>query len=115
MFNFMKKKPTKTETPEQQAERDSAVDKVLLGYEIGTVSIATMVTGLERDGEALLLHQRTWPYPEVALENSTACAMDVELIRELSAMTTELTECAVRGDSCCTFRLLPESTASPPV
>ncbi|MGP4715352.1 iron-sulfur cluster carrier protein ApbC [Psychrobacter sp. T6-6] len=58
MFNFMKKKPTKTETPEQQAERDSAVDKVLLGYEIGTVSIATMVTGLERDGEALTLDLR---------------------------------------------------------
>ncbi|WP_414706359.1 iron-sulfur cluster carrier protein ApbC, partial [Psychrobacter sp. UBA2514] len=48
----------KTETPQQQAERDSAVDKVLLGYEIGTVSIATMVTGLERDGEALTLDLR---------------------------------------------------------
>lgn len=58
MFNFMKKKTTKTETPQQQAERDSAVDKVLLGYEIGAVSIATMVTGLERDGEALTLDLR---------------------------------------------------------
>lgn len=58
MFNFMKKKTTKTETPEQQAERDSAVDKVLLGYEVGAVSIATMVTGLERDGEALTLDLR---------------------------------------------------------
>ncbi|MFT0770993.1 iron-sulfur cluster carrier protein ApbC [Psychrobacter aquimaris] len=58
MFNFMKKKTTKTETPQQQAERDSAVDKVLLGYEIGAVSIATMVTGLERDGAALTLDLR---------------------------------------------------------
>lgn len=58
MFNFMKKKTTKTETPQQQAERDSAVDKVLLGYEIGSVSIATMVTGLERDGDALTLDLR---------------------------------------------------------
>lgn len=58
MFNFMKKKTTKIETPQQQAERDSAVDKVLLGYEIGAVSIATMVTGLERDGEALTLDLR---------------------------------------------------------
>ncbi|MGP9543571.1 iron-sulfur cluster carrier protein ApbC [Psychrobacter sp. AOP7-B1-25] len=58
MFNFMKKKTTKTETPQQQAERDSAVDKVLLGYEIGTVSIATMVTGLERDGATLTLDLR---------------------------------------------------------
>ena len=58
MFNFMKKKTTKTETPQQQAERDSPVDKVLLGYEIGTVSIATMVTGLERDGATLTLDLR---------------------------------------------------------
>ena len=60
MFNFMKKnKPTtKTETPLQQAERDSAVDKVLLGYEVGTISIATMVTGLERNGEELTLDLR---------------------------------------------------------
>lgn len=57
MFNFMKKnKPTpKTETPQQRAERDSAVDKVLLGYEVGTLSIATMVLGLERNGEELTL------------------------------------------------------------
>ena len=59
MFNFMKKTSTKkSETPEQRAERDSAVDKVLLGYEVGTVSIATMVTGLERDGDQLTLDLR---------------------------------------------------------
>ena len=57
MFNFMKKK-SKAETPQQRAERDSAVDKVLLGYEVGTVSIATMVTGLERDGQVLTLDLR---------------------------------------------------------
>ena len=59
MFNFMKKTSTKkSETPEQRAERDSAVDKVLLGYEVGTISIATMVTGLERDGDQLTLDLR---------------------------------------------------------
>ncbi|MGO2561427.1 iron-sulfur cluster carrier protein ApbC, partial [Psychrobacter sp.] len=59
MFNFMKKKPTKKpETPEQRAARDSAVDKVLLGYEVGTVSIATMVTGLNREGDQLTLDLR---------------------------------------------------------
>ncbi|WP_201593164.1 iron-sulfur cluster carrier protein ApbC [Psychrobacter sp. Pi2-51] len=59
MFNFMKKTSTKKpETPEQRAERDSAVDKVLLGYEVGTISIATMVTGLERDGDQLTLDLR---------------------------------------------------------
>lgn len=58
MFNFMKKKTTLTESPQQQAERDSAVDKVLLGYEVGTISIATMVTGLARDGDQLTLDLR---------------------------------------------------------
>ena len=59
MFNFMKKKTnSEPETPQQKAERDSAVDKVLLGYEIGTVSIATMVTGLERQGDQLTLDLR---------------------------------------------------------
>ena len=59
MFNFMKKKSnTASETPQQRAERDSAVDKVLLGYEVGTLSIATMVTGLERDGDQLTLDLR---------------------------------------------------------
>lgn len=55
----MKKTSTKKpETSEQRAALDSAVDKVLLGYEVGTVSIATMVTGLERDGDQLTLDLR---------------------------------------------------------
>ena len=59
MFSFMKKRAaSKSETPQQQAQIDSAVDKVLLGYEVGTVSIATMVTGLERDGDQLTLDLR---------------------------------------------------------
>ncbi len=57
MFNFMKKKD-KPETAQQQAERDSAVDKVLLGYHVGETSIATMVTGLERQGDELTLDLR---------------------------------------------------------
>lgn len=57
MFNFMKKK-TKPETPEQQAQRDSAVDKALLSYHVGDASIATMVTGLERNVHELTLDLR---------------------------------------------------------
>ncbi|WP_440824783.1 iron-sulfur cluster carrier protein ApbC [Psychrobacter cryohalolentis] len=59
MFNFMKKKPTaQKENPEQKAALDSAVDKVLLGYHVGDSSIATMVTGLERNGGELTLELR---------------------------------------------------------
>ncbi len=59
MFNFIKKMTsTESETPNQKAERDSAVDKVLLGYHVNNVSIAQMVTGLNRDGEELTLDLR---------------------------------------------------------
>lgn len=59
MFNFIKKITSeKPESPQQQAERDSAVDKVLLGYEVDGISIATMVTGLEREGGQLTLDLR---------------------------------------------------------
>jgi len=66
-----------------------------------------VVADWERDGEAYLLHERTCPYPEVARRNSVACAMDVAQVRELSGMEAKLTACLVRGDSCCTYRLLP--------
>ena len=59
MFNFIKKiGSSKSETPQQKAALDSAVDKVLLGYQVGATSIATMVTGLERDGDQLTLDLR---------------------------------------------------------
>ncbi|WP_350559032.1 iron-sulfur cluster carrier protein ApbC [Psychrobacter sp. CAL346-MNA-CIBAN-0220] len=59
MFNFIKKRTlSKTENPQQQAARDSAVDKVLLGYQIGDTSIAQMVIGLDRDGDQLTLDLR---------------------------------------------------------
>ena len=59
MFNFIKKRTaSKIETPQQQAIRDSAVDKVLLGYHVNDVSIAQMVTGLNREGDQLTLDLR---------------------------------------------------------
>ncbi|SNT70131.1 ATP-binding protein involved in chromosome partitioning [Psychrobacter sp. LV10R520-6] len=59
MFNFIKKiTPSKSKTSEQRAARDSSVDKVLLGYEVGETSIAQMVTGLDRDGDQLTLDLR---------------------------------------------------------
>jgi predicted ArsR family transcriptional regulator len=66
-----------------------------------------LVADWERSGEAILVHERTCPYPEVARHNSVACAMDVAQVRALSGMDARLTACLVRGDSCCTYRLLP--------
>lgn len=59
MFNFIKKiNPQRAETAKQKAERDSAVDKVLLGYHINDVSIAQMVTGIDRNNDELTLDLR---------------------------------------------------------
>jgi len=66
-----------------------------------------LVADWERNGEAILVHERTCPYPEVARHNSVACAMDVAQVRALSGMDARLTACLVRGDSRCTYRLLP--------
>lgn len=62
MFNFIKKMSSaKPESSQQQAERDSVVDKVLLGYHVGDTSIATMVTGIDRNGSELTLDLRLPP------------------------------------------------------
>lgn len=70
MFNFIKKTLNQvasesslapshpSETPEQKARLDTAVDKVLLGYHVGNVSIASMLTGLERVGDSVTLGLR---------------------------------------------------------
>ncbi len=59
MFNFIKKlSADKSETPQQKAARDTAVDKVLLGYHLDNTSIATMVTALKREGATLTLDLR---------------------------------------------------------
>jgi ATP-binding protein involved in chromosome partitioning len=65
MFNFIKKtlnpaqnKASTTETPAEMAQMDSAVDKVILGYHVGNVSIAQMLTGLSREGDSVTLDLR---------------------------------------------------------
>lgn len=65
MFNFIKKtlnpaqnKASTTETPAEMAQMDSAVDKVILGYHVGNVSIAQMLTGLNREGDSVTLDLR---------------------------------------------------------
>lgn len=66
-----------------------------------------VVAEWERDGDAFLLRQHSCPYPDVASRNSAACVLDVAQIRALTGMDARLTECRVRGDRCCTYRLEP--------
>lgn len=81
-------------------ERVEALTKALRSRDI--------VADWEHDGEAILLHERTCPYPAIARQHSVSCAMDVALVRELSGMDARLTGCVVRGDDCCTYRLVPQ-------
>lgn len=59
MFNpFKKSKNSTEETAQQKALRDTALDKVLLGYHVNNTSLARMVTGLERQGTVVTLNLR---------------------------------------------------------
>ncbi|WP_352338976.1 iron-sulfur cluster carrier protein ApbC [Psychrobacter sp. 16-MNA-CIBAN-0192] len=58
MFNFIKKRTATSESPQQQAARDNAIDKVLQDYEVVGTSIAQMVTGQNREGTQLTLDLR---------------------------------------------------------
>ncbi len=71
-----------------------------------------IVADWERDGDALILNERTCPYPEVARQNSAACLIDVAYVRALTAMDARLIRCRVRGDEGCTYRLQPEPSAA---
>lgn len=72
-----------------------------------------VVADWERDGDAFLLRQRSCPYPDVARRNSAACVLDVAQISALTGMDARLTECRVRGDRCCTYRLEPARRRAP--
>lgn len=58
MFNFIKKRTAASESPQQQAARDSAIDKVLQDYQVVGTSIAQMLTGKNREGTQLTLDLR---------------------------------------------------------
>ena len=68
-----------------------------------------IVADWEEDGAAILLHERTYPYSEVACPNLSVCAIDIAYVHELTQMDACLVECRVRGDSGCTYRLQAEA------
>ena len=91
-------RPTPAELDLAPADRVSAV--VELFAEQG------IIADWERSGDALLLHERTCPYPEVARQHPVVCAIDVQQLRELTGMDVHLQSCAVRGDSWCTYKIV---------
>jgi predicted ArsR family transcriptional regulator len=71
-----------------------------------------VVADYEAEGDTYLLHERTCPYPEVARRNGVSCVMEVSLLRLVTGLEARLTECVLRGDECCTYRLGPEFAAA---
>jgi len=67
---------------------------------------------VQQDGDQWFLSQLTCPFPNVARENSSVCALDVDFIRLIIGVDVRLTKSLVRGDGCCTFRISRTQPAS---
>lgn len=65
-----------------------------------------------QDGEDWLINQYTCPFPDVARQNSSVCALDVEFIRRLVGADARLTKSLLRGDRSCTYRIRRRQPAS---
>jgi predicted ArsR family transcriptional regulator len=78
-------------------ERVSETSEIL--HERG--SLASVV----QDADGWLISQHTCPFPNVAKQNSSVCALDVEFVRRLVGADARLTKSLLRGDSTCTFRV----------
>ncbi len=65
-----------------------------------------------QDGDDWFNSQHTCPYPNVARQNSSVCALDVEFVRQLVGVDVRLTKSLLRGDPCCTYRVSRTQPAS---
>lgn len=63
------------------------------------------LSSVDQDGEGWLISQQTCPFPNVAKQHSSVCALDVEFIRRLVGADARLTKSLLRGDPTCTFRI----------
>ena len=80
-----------------------------LGERVGEASQIIQERGCPADavheGDDWLIHQHTCPFPNVARQNSSVCALDVEFVRQLVGADARLSQSLLRGDQCCTFRV----------
>jgi predicted ArsR family transcriptional regulator len=59
---------------------------------------------VSQSGESPALSVFACPYPDLADEDRSTCAMERMLFSELLGEGVQLTECRLDGDHCCTFR-----------
>jgi predicted ArsR family transcriptional regulator len=58
---------------------------------------------VERKGQLPVLTALACPYPELAEQDRSVCAMERLLMSELIGEDVRLSECRLDGDSCCRF------------
>jgi predicted ArsR family transcriptional regulator len=62
----------------------------------------------QRNGE-FLLAEYTCPFPQVARQDSSVCALHVDFVRLLTGGDTRLVQSLLRGQRACTYRIRPTS------
>jgi predicted ArsR family transcriptional regulator len=62
-------------------------------------------------GDDYLIRKHTCPYWNVATRNSSVCALEVEVVRQLAGADARLSSSLLRGDESCTFRVRPPLAA----
>ena len=65
-----------------------------------------LVDWTENDGE-FLLNEYTCPFPKVAKQDSSVCALHVDFVRRLTGADTRLAQSLLRGQRACTYRIRP--------
>jgi predicted ArsR family transcriptional regulator len=65
-----------------------------------------LVDWTERDGE-FLLNEYTCPFPKVAKQDASVCALHVDFVRRLTGTDTRLVQSLLRGQRACTYRIRP--------
>jgi predicted ArsR family transcriptional regulator len=63
-----------------------------------------LVDWMETNGE-FLLDEYTCPFPKVAKQDASVCALHVDFVRRLTGADTRLTQCLLRGQRACTYRI----------
>jgi predicted ArsR family transcriptional regulator len=73
-----------------------------------------LVDWAEKDGE-FLLNEYTCPFPKVAKQDPSVCALHVDFVRLLTGADTRLAQSLLRGQRACTYRIRPATTQPPPI
>lgn len=82
-------------------------------FEVQTTTVSSAVSPERRSLPVLSAH--ACPYPELAEQDQSICAMERLMFSELLGENVKLSNCRLNGDSCCTFEPAAGASFSPPI